>query len=286
MLKITQKGFIESMSLGKIPKGVDKNKKLSSTDWPEFRSITGCLQWLSSQTRLDVASTVSLMNHGGDTTYGHLENLYKARKFLKSTSNLGVVIHPVPLNQSTVILAYSDASWANAQGSASQHGQLVMLASPNVTETICNGALVDWKSGRSKRVCRSTQAAEAVSANSATDRLAYVSYALGELIFGIPAHKVGHSLKTILVTDCKNLCDCVVAQNPNIEDKRSLVNVRSIQELIGHKTGHWVPTFLQRADCLTKVDANLMCDLLAWLQNPKIELREDPMVCQKKNSRV
>ena len=76
----------------------------------------------------------------------------------------------------------------------------------------------------------------------------------------------------------------VAADNPNIQDKRSLVNVRSIQELISSRTIHWVPTNLQKADCLTKVSEDLMMDLLAWLQKPIIQLRED--VCQKKISRV
>ena len=265
LLKVTQKGFIESMQKGKLPRGTDKTQKLTNLDWPEFRSITGCLQWLSSQTRLDVASTVSLMNHGSDTTYDHLGTLYKALEFLKLTADMGIIIHPVPLNPGTTIVAFSDSSWANAQGSASQHGQVLLLAPPNVTESKAVGALIDWKSGRSKRVCRSTLAAEAVSADSATDRLAYASYALGELMFGIPAHKVGHRLKTLLVTDCKSLYDCVAADNPNIQDKRSLVNIRSIQELISSRTIHWVPTSLQKADCLTKVSEELMADLLAWL---------------------
>eukprot|EP00435_Cladocopium_sp_Y103_P065211 s670_g27.t1 len=285
LLKVTQKAFIESMQKGKLPRGIDKSQKLSNADWPEFRSITGCMQWLSSQTRLDVASTVSLMNHGSETTYEHLGTLYKSLEVLKRTADLGLVIHPVPLNASTVIVAYSDSSWANAQGSASQHGQVILLAAPNVTETKSVGALIDWKSGRSKRVCRSTLAAEAVSADSAKDRLAYASYALGELMFGIPAHKVGHRLKTLLVTDCKSLYDCVAAENPNIQDKRSLVNIRSIQELINSRTIHWVPTFLQKADCLTKVSEDLMKDLLAWLQKPMIQLRED-VTSQKKISRV
>jgi hypothetical protein len=263
------------MQKGKLPRGIDKTQKLTNLDWPEFRSITGCLQWLSSQTRLDVASTVSLMNHGSDTTYDHLGTLYKALEFLKLTADMGIIIHPVPLNPGTTIVAFSDSSWANAQGSASQHGQVLLLAPPNVTESKAVGALIDWKSGRSKRVCRSTLAAEAVSADSATDRLAYASYALGELMFGIPAHKVGHRLKTLLVTDCKSLYDCVAADNPNIQDKRSLVNIRSIQELISSRTIHWVPTSLQKADCLTKVSEELMADLLAWLQKPIIQLREE-----------
>ena len=218
---------------------------------------------------------MSLANHGSQTTYEHLGLLYEALHFVKQTSGLGITLYPVPIDETTTVVAYSDASCANAQNSASQHGQLILLAPATVTEKACLGALVDWKSGRSKRACRSTLASEAVSADTAVDRLAYVQYALADIIFGIPAHRVGKRLSTILISDCKSLYDCVVSQNPNIEDKRSLVNVRSIQEFISARTMHWVPTALQRADGLTKISKELREQLLEWLQKPLIVLRSE-----------
>ena len=273
-VKITQTAFIQSLERGlKIPKA-KMSTKISDSDWPELRSISGCLQWLAGQCRLDLASAVSLSNRGQETTYGDLEILNQALDFAKSTSDLGICIRAVPIDESTVIVGFSDASWANAQGSASQHGQILLLASSKVTECNTIGAIADWKTGRSKRVCRSTLAAEAVSADSATDRIAFLCYMLGEFIFGIPAHRVGKKLSTLLVTDCKSLYDTVASPNPTIQDKRSLVNVRSIQELIDHRTIHWVPTRLQRSDGLTKVSKTLQLELLQWLQNSIIQLRD------------
>ena len=213
----------------------------SHQDWPGFRSLSGCLQWLAGQCRLDIASTVSLSNAGNDVTYGNLQGLYEALQFVKDSADSGIVLRPIPIDVSTTVVAYSDASWANAPGSASQHGQLLLLAA-NVTETTWFRSVVDWKSGRSKRVCRSTLAAESVAAGTATDRIAYIVYALSELIFGIPAHRIGPRLKSLLVTDCKSLYDCVSSSNPSIEGKRSLVSVGSTQEFINAKTVHWVPT--------------------------------------------
>ena len=273
-VKITQTTFINSLDKGmKIPKG-KMSTKISDEHWPEFRSVSGCLQWLAGQCRLDLASAVSLSNRGSETTYADLDALNQTLDFAKSTAELGICIRAGPVDQSTVIVGYSDASWANAQGSASQHGQIIMLTSANVTECTSIGAIADWKTGRSKRVCRSTLAAEAVSADTATDRLAFLSYMLGELIFGIPAHRVGKRLTTLLVTDCKSLYDTVASPNPSIQDKRSLVNVRSIQELIDHRTVHWVPTHLQRADGLTKISKALMFELIQWLQRSTIQLRD------------
>ncbi|CAK9043953.1 Protein NO VEIN (Protein EMBRYO DEFECTIVE 2597) [Durusdinium trenchii] len=188
-----------------------------------------------------------------ETTYADLDCLYKTLQHVKDTSKLGIRLYPVPIDESTVVMAYSDASWANAQGSASQHGQIIMLAPATVTEKPCYGGLIDWKSSRSKRVCRSTLAAEAVSADSAADRLAYVQYALGELVFGVAAHRVGPRLRALLATDCKSLYDSVSSPNPTVEDKRSLVNIRSIQEVVSRNTIHWIPTALQMADRYVEV---------------------------------
>ena len=273
-LRIVQETFITNLEMGQVGKKQNKAEVLASHVWPEFRSISGCLQWLSGQTRLDISSAVSLSNRGQETTYADLDCLYKTLQHVKDTSKLGIRLYPVPIDESTVVMAYSDASWANAQGSASQHGQIILLAPATVTEKPCYGGLIDWKSSRSKRVCRSTLAAEAVSADSAADRLAYVQYALGELVFGVAAHRVGPRLRALLATDCKSLYDSVSSPNPTVEDKRSLVNIRSIQEVVSRNTIHWIPTALQMADSLTKVSSDLRDTLLSWLQKPIIHLRE------------
>ena len=179
-----------------------------------------------------ISSAVSLSNRGHETTYGDLDCLYQHLRHVKDTKALGLRLFPVPSDKSAAIMAYSDASWANAQGSASQHGQVLLLTPATVTEKACYGAVVDWKSSRPKRVCRATLAAESVAADTAADRLAYLQYSLGELVFGVPAHRVGPKLKARLATDCKSLNDSVSSSNPTVEDKHSLVNIRSIQEVI------------------------------------------------------
>ena len=152
-------------------------------------------------------------------------------------------------------------------------------SSATVSEKICYGGLADWKSSRSKRVCRSTLTAEAVSADSAADRLAFLRYTLGEIVFGIPAHRVGPRLRALLATDCKSLYDSVSSPSPTVEDKRSLVNIRSTQEVVNRNTIHWLPTSLQMADSLTKISNDLRDKLIQWLQRPLIQLS---LMVQKK----
>ena len=50
-LHLCQAEFIEGLSVGKIPRGADLSKTLTPEQRAEFRSISGCLQWLSDQAR-------------------------------------------------------------------------------------------------------------------------------------------------------------------------------------------------------------------------------------------
>ena len=97
---------------------------------------------------------------------------------------------------------------------------------------------------------------------------------LSELLFGEPAHKIGCRLKNLHAVDAKSLFDCIMQDDQNVSDKRSLVNIRSVQETVSPKQVHWVPTEFMHADGLTKLDPFLMIKLGAWLQCPASQLRE------------
>ena len=124
-------------------------------------------------------------------------------------------------------------------------------------------------------MCRSTLAAEAVAADSATDRVAFTSLSLAEFINGVPAHKQSSPLKTLLVVDAKSLYDSIVKENVSLTDKHSMVNIRSIQEEITPRTVHWIPTTLMAADGLTKASKPLRQQLLQWIQEPIVQLRKE-----------
>ena len=76
------------------------------------------------------------------------------------------------------------------------------------------------------------------------------------------------------MTDAKSLYDVLESETPNLADKRSLVNVRAVQEVVSGDSVHWVPTTLMRADGLTKISFLLMEELHRWLLKPIIVLRD------------
>ena len=181
------------------------------------------MAWLGSQARPDLSPAISLSNHGQKTTIEDLKVLAETLQFAKDTH---------PINEQSVILTYTVASWGSAAHSTSQMGILITLTTPDVIEKTCKVKLLDWRSARSPRVCRSTLAAEASAADENSDRAAFINMMLSELLYYEKAHKIGCKLDNLQATDSKSLYGAVVAVNPNLTDKRSLVNVRAIQEVI------------------------------------------------------
>lgn len=277
VLHISMKKFLETVEPYELPRGRMKQPEVLTPDeQKEFRSIAGCLQWLGSQTRPDVSPAISLCNHGQQTTIHDLKALAETLQHAKNTQELGLVIQDVPVNKESVLMTYTDASWANAAHSTSQMGILVTLTTPDVTSKVTKAALLDWRSARSPRVCRSTLASEASAADEGSDRSAYLNMMLSEILFCEPAHRAGCRLDNLQATDAKSLYDALLAVNSTLTDKRSLVNIRAIQETLGPKQTRWIPTDLMHADGLTKMNPILRDNLLRWLQYPTIQVIETP----------
>ena len=274
-LSLVQTAFIESMRgpQTKIPKS-KFDQELATEDLSEMRSVAGSLQWVSGQTRPDVAATVSLSSRGQKTKYSDLAAMFEAVAHLQSTKHLGLNLFPVVLNETTHLLTLSDSSWANAESFASQHGCLTLLAEPSIVERTGTALLLDFKSSRSPRICRSTLAAEASAADMSVDRTSFLNHMICEMFQRTPSYRLSHLLRSLHITDCRSLYDCICSENPNTEEKRTIISIRSTQQEVTREGCHWVPTQLMFADGLTKISKQLMESLINWLQMPWIQLRE------------
>ena len=272
-VKVTQKEFCKTLEPPRnLPGKMDD--KLTPAGWKEFRSLAGCLQWLASQSRPPLAAVTSLSNKGSDTTFRDLKNLGEALLYARDTSSDGITIPGIVLNRSSIVLVFADSSWANATNFSSQYGVIVTLTPSQVSEAVTPCAVVDWKSGRSARVCRSTLASEACAADEGTDRGSHINAALSEILYLKPAHQLGSRMSQKQCTDCKSLYDCVIAENPAVSDRRSLLQIRSVQQSVHPHDMHWVPTTKMHADGLTKEDKRLRDALNLWLRSPWAQLRD------------
>ena len=70
--------------------------------------------------------------------------MYEAVNHLHQSSDKGFTMNPTAINETTMVIAYADSSWANAENFASQHGCLILLADPRVTEVSTPACLIDF----------------------------------------------------------------------------------------------------------------------------------------------
>ena len=124
-------------------------------------------------------------------------------------------------------------------------------------------ALFDWASGRVTRACRSTLAAEILSACSAVEYGDYLKVFLAEL--RTPKHSLLRAPESmrqmggILVIDARSFYDFASRETGRLPtDRRLAVDIRLLQEFFTQSKWslRWVSGSQQLADVLTKEDTS------------------------------
>ena len=274
VVRVDQADYVKATKVGKVSRERLRGPPaLTPEERTEYRSVTGSLQWLSSSTRPDLAASTSLLQ-SGSPTIEDLRKLNSVLAYAHATSTVGLCYTGIALNQETEVIAFGDASWANAAGGRSQMGYMVFLAGSDIEKGAGRASLLDWRSCRTKRVVRSTIAAEACAADAAVDHGYFLAVSLAEVLTGEAIGHGGTSLRLRLATDCRSLYDALIRENPTLEEKRVLIDVRAIQAQIHKVFVHWVPTDAQPADVLTKVSDMLIQRCTDWLGDIVIRLHD------------
>ena len=241
-----------------------EQQALTSEERTEFRSCTGSLQYLSSNTRPALAAGTSLVQKG-DLEISDLQEAYRLVEYANGTAEVGICIKPVDLTQACIV-GHGDSSWANAEGHRTQTGFCVFVTSMSVLQAQTPCSLVDWRSARTKRVVRSTLAAEAIASDTCSDHAFFVAASLSEILSGAKATLSKPTLPCYVCTDCKSLYDALQKITPSLDERRTLIDVLSIRQTISELGGlRWIPTTEQLADALTKVDVKLMIRLATFI---------------------
>ena len=180
---LNQERFIRATSVTAIPKWRTStpNSNLLKSEMTELRSVGGCLHWVVGQTRPDLAAGTSLHMSGTPTVTNLLE-LNKLLKEAKASEGWALRFRPIDLEKARIVV-FSDSSFANAEGLRSQAGYLVFVTGDQVCSVEGDVAsLVDWRSHKIKRQCRSTLAAETMSLDAAVDSGLYTRELLAEML--------------------------------------------------------------------------------------------------------
>eukprot|EP00971_Amphidinium_carterae_P098954 1956770-Amphidinium_carterae.1 len=136
------------------------------------------------------------------------------------------------------------------------------------------GTIVEWKRFNSKRICRSTLAAEAMAAEAAIDHGQYATDFMSMVLTGQSLRDHKCCIPFVPLTDCKSLYDAVLQSSPCLEEKRTILATVAVREAVeeNHKNYphvparmYWVPAEQQMADALTKMSRPLRRSFLSWV---------------------
>ncbi|CAK0841380.1 unnamed protein product, partial [Prorocentrum cordatum] len=285
-------------TIEEIPLSKERKTDLSSDATPaEFsdnRSALGALGWLSSQTRPDLAAGVSM----GQRTQNKptIQDLFETNRLIKlARKHADAGLEFPKLRGPLCLVTYHDASWANADEPAegaiskllaktvgatskdkkikirSQAGYVSFLAEAKLLRgDRARAGIVDWRSGTIKRVCRSTLAAETMSAVDALGcaQITRCVFASLEIPDAHPEDIPPSLLPLARVTDCASLCDTMHKEGHSKlpSERRLLLDLVGLKESLEEEVSNefvahdqrsqlalfWVPTDRQLGDQFTK----------------------------------
>ena len=273
-IRLDQQDFTRKLNQAdfNVPRNLHRlngKTKLDAAGLKTLRGINGSLQWLVSNTRVDLAAKVSLS--ASETANPTIESLQKANKLIRQAQrddSLPIHIHAIPMNDLSFGI-FSDAAWAVRPDGSSQGGFLVYATSHALHQgQEAPVGIIDWKSWKLDRKCRSSLSAESQAMADSIDMLNFI-----RLFFADCLHPSGVDLRqpevvlqllpeAFAITDCKSLYDALERSESlglglSGSERRTSIEISATRQQMratGVKT-KWVNSDRQLADVLTKPNA-------------------------------
>ena len=259
-IEMSMSKFAEGLKAANIKKGVDPDSELQPFQIKQLRGINGSLNWLSSQSRPDLAAQTSMSQQAfPNPKIRHLRAANNVVRRARMFRNLPLSFEPIDPKALTVV-CHSDAAFANV-GTHTQAGYIIAFTEKCLQEgQEARWNPVTWRSYKLSRAVSSTLAAESQAFATASGTTEWLMLLLHEIIEGpMNMRQCRDALQhrsPILVTDCKSLYDHLISPSAPtaIEDRRTSIDVVIIRESVRAMNAHvrWVPTSHMLADALTK----------------------------------
>ena len=281
--------FAHSMKSVNIPKGMTSEKPLEPYQVKLLRGVNGSLNWLSTQSRPDLAAQTSMSQQAfPNPKVHHLRQASNVVRRARIHGNLSITFVPIDPSELTLV-CHSDAAFANV-GVHTQAGFIIGFTSKKLNEGVTAPWVpATWKSYKLPRAVSSTLAAESQAMSTASGTVEWVSLLLSEIIDGpfkdMRTCKDALTLRPpILVTDCKSLYDHLMSPSAptSIEDRRTSIDViirDSIRAMAGSL--RWVPTNRMLADALTKDQGDPLDLLRACIKSSSYQISPEDDVLEK-----
>lgn len=259
-IHMSMKDCASKMRPANIKKGVSPETPLDEYQTRTLRGINGSLNWLSTQSRPDLAAQTSISQQAfPHPKIKHLRHANNVVRRARMHSDLRITFKPIDPQRLTIV-CHSDAAFANI-GVHTQAGYIIGFTDQSLQDgAVAPWCPVTWKSHRLSRAVSSTLAAESQSLSIATGTCEWILLVLSEILDGPcfmrDCREKLSVRKAIVVTDCKSLFDHLFSPSAPtaIEDRRTSIDVAIIRESLRAMQAHlrWAPTDRMLADALTK----------------------------------
>lgn len=249
---LQQKSYQNNMQSIPIEKcrQADKSAPINTIEKEQLQSKIGQILWMARQSRPDVIFEASYLASSLKTAT--VQTLIDANKVIKNlkSENVSLKFQYLGPNDNVKLLMFSDSSLGNLPDGGTQGGHFIALVGEN-------GIIspLTWTSKRTRRIVRSTLAAETLAMVDGIDNAIYLASLYTELMTE-KANPI--SLQIICITDCHSLLDAIMSTKQTNE-KRLRLEISGIKELINNcqiVAVKWIETKSQLADCLTKKGAS------------------------------
>lgn len=270
-IKISMTEYHENVKAIPIPNDRKKqlDDQLTPTEHRQLRGLLGSLQWLVSQLRFDQGFALSTLQSEKPVVATMMKANGLLKKF-KAEPNFAIHFKPLDLTKCGLVVV-SDAALGNVcqDGSTgedalarvrSQAAHAILIADEDmIAGKEGNFCLLDSRSHRLARVCRSTFAAELMSAEEALDSGEFCRGALAETMgYSIDrrnAEASNDNIPMALVVDAKDVFDKSTSDTPSYGSQKSLAFTISwirAQLRRPNLRIHWTATQNMIIDCGTK----------------------------------
>ena len=250
LIMINQTDYVSSLEPVFISKERLQRRfdELGVRELESYRAIVGQLNWLSTQTRPDIAFSVSQLSKR--CKGAKVDDLVRANKVVKLVKAIEICISYRALDNfgDAIIECYCDASYGNLDDGGSQGGYLIFLSDGQG-----NRNLISWQSRRVKRVVKSTLAAEALALVDAAQAGVFLAHLVSEVMYSS-----GNLQPVKCYVDNRSLVESLYSTK-SVEDKHLRIEISVLRDMIN--TGQiaevsWVQTSKQLANALTKAGAS------------------------------
>ena len=229
-ITMSQQQFAETLRAASLPKNASSEQKLDASQLRVLRGINGSLNWISSQSRPDVAVQTSLSQQCfPNPTVGDLREANNAVRRVKQHKDLCIKFQKI-LPTDLTLCCHSDAAWANV-GVHTQAGFIIGFVSKQLHEGMPSPWVpAVWKSYRMPRAVSSTLSGEAQAMATASGTAEWLSLLMSEVLDGpiIPqeCRQLLSRRSPIYATDCKSLYDHLVSPSAptSIDDRRTSID--------------------------------------------------------------